>query len=338
MDTNSLLNISQLSNELDSGETIIKFLIKRFNQWITGIDHNGQKLYYPGNLVTLIILLDKINKGVLPSTIEKDFINNSIPIASSNDKQYFQTDTNLQQRTVEAMERRNEIETLKVEALTNLAKAMAGFDTLIPQNTNTKQNNIPVQTDDLSQLIDTENNVPEAETKVDQQIDDLASLIEPKQENHAELDDLSRLIQIDDTKIDNLSALLDDFSDNNLELDDLSLLINDSNTQNIQIDDLSILTNEPEFENGTMDDLSSLIDSESDKKFTIAKPEFSPIDDFKNYKSEIINIIIDLKNQGITEQETCEKFNKEGILTFSGKTNWSIKTISQVYQLINNAA
>ncbi|MCP3901680.1 MAG: hypothetical protein GY707_18375, partial [Desulfobacteraceae bacterium] len=86
-----------------------------------------------------------------------------------------------------------------------------------------------------------------------------------------------------------------------------------------------------------VDDLSTLIDFKP-KKINIKKPEFSPVDDFEKYKSEIINIIIDLKDQGLTVEETCKLFIDESILTFSGKTKWSVKTISQIYQLIENAA
>ena len=134
MDISSLLNISQLSDELDSGEAIIKFLIKRFKKWIPGIDQNGQKLYSPDILITLIIILDKINNGILPSTIEEELKNNFIRVNYSNDKPSFQANTNLHHRTVEALEKRNEIEILKVDALNKISDSIAHLEIFAQQN------------------------------------------------------------------------------------------------------------------------------------------------------------------------------------------------------------
>jgi hypothetical protein len=357
MEKNSLLNISQLSNEVDSGEAIIKFLVRRFEKWLPGINHNGQKCYPPDILITLIILLDKINKGVLPSAIEKEFKNNLIQPLLLSEQTAVQPESDLQERYVKALEKRNEIEILKVDALNNIANRFGNFDaSLLPQ----PGKEVPkeqITTDDLSLLIDTADKkeksierpliddlsmLLEKTSDNGSDIDDLSVLLEPvpNKNSNAETDDLSKLIE-NDTKpetIDNLSHLLDTSSESDHEIDDLSLLIQTSDQKPNKIDDLSLLTNELDFKNGTMDDLSALVDAKTEEKISMPIPKFSPKDDFESYKSEIINIIIDLKNQELSEEETCELFNKKGILTFSGKTSWSVKTVSQVYQLINNAA
>ena len=67
------------------------------------------------------------------------------------------------------------------------------------------------------------------------------------------------------------------------------------------------------------------------------KPNITPQDNFELYKSEIINIIIKLKNQGLSVEETTERFNMEGILTLSGKSGWSSKPINQIYKFIDAA-
>ncbi|MCK5097976.1 MAG: hypothetical protein KAR45_07720 [Desulfobacteraceae bacterium] len=396
MDTNSFLNISQLSFELDSGEAIIKFLIKRFKKWIPGTDHSGQTFYSQRDLITLILILDKINKGILPSTIEEELTKGTIQVLPlDKDLSPQNNNIDLQTRKVKALEKRAnaeekkasafeksiEIETLKIKALNNIANAISNFNTVIPQFSENEQTKNTYRADDLSKLLDKDENIIDNK-KTDAQIDDLsrlidnnldkkqeieveidnlASLLDNSQSDNTELDDLSLLIQdkkltgINTIDIDDLSALLDVRSSDNYELDDLSLLLEDKEQNNNTIDDLSMLIKEKESKKEAIDDLSillqgeeskkegiddlsALIDFKSNNKPMIQKPDFSPKDDFENYKSEIINIIIDLKNQGSTKEETCERFNQEGILTLSGKPKWSIKTISQIYQLINNAA
>jgi len=388
MDTGSLLNISQLSIEIDASEAIIKFLVKKFKKLIPGICHKGTQLYNTNDLIILIHLLDKINSGVLPSKIEKDFKNGS-PLNRNLQNQLIQTkDSDISAKTIELMEKRNEIEALKLEALNKIAKSLGSPDVIKAINIDQPENINTTKIDDLSKLVDT---VSETEANVQKDpeintlpVDDLAKLIKTtpetiksphpqgkevvetddnaKQGQENNIDDLSSLL-IDQPKsnideIDNLSALMpdnlnikpenntiDDLSEligktteNELKMDDLSQLLEENRTESDTIDDLSILTTDETFQNGTIDDLSSLIEPEPATEIAIPKPEFSPKDDFEKYKSEIINIIIDLKNQGLTQEITCERFNNEGILTFSGKKNWSVKTISQVYELIDNAA
>lgn len=349
MDTSSFLTVSQLSNELDSSEVIIKFLVKKFKQWIPATSHLGQNLYSHDCIITLIFLLEKLNRGVLPSTIEKEFINKPIKDTTYSKNSNNQKDVSFQERTVRALEKRAEAEEEKVLAMNNIANAITQFKTSFLNNFQNEQKNWASKPENSSQSPDT-NELKSMATA----IDDLSILIDvkPAEENPADKDH--------QVKIDDLSALLDNDQPNNIEMDDLSILIQDDKTieiDTVEIDDLSLLIQNEESKNSKTDDLSILIqDQESNivaiddlsalirkekgsgEKPIIQKPKSSPKDDFEKYKSEIINIIIDLKEQGLTEKETCEQFNLEGILTFSGKTKWSVKTISQIYQLIENAA
>lgn len=313
MDTNSFLTVSQLSNELDSSEVIIKFLVKKFKQLVPATSHQGQSLYNHDSIITLIFLLDEINRGVLPSTIEKEFKNKSTKVATPSENSITKKTISFQEQTVRALEKRAEAEEKKVLAMNNIATAINQFKASFLNNSETQQNNQPHKSEEFSHPF-----VPE----------------EPEAIIHNAIDDLSMLIDI--------KPSAENLADKNplLKIDDLSSLLDKKLLKNPVIDDLSILIQGQESNIVAIDDLSALIpkDKDSGKKLIIQKPESSPEDDFEKYKSEIINIIINLKEQGLTEKETCEQFNLEGILTFAGKTKWSVKTISQIYQLIENAA
>jgi hypothetical protein len=377
MDLKSFLTISQVSCELESGEAIIKFITKRFKKWVHCTEHSGQEYYNKNSLVILITLLDKINRGILPSAIEEELRNGSIKTAPLLDNLISSKDINFEERKVKALEKsanaeikkslalekNNEIGFLKIEAMKNIAKAISQITTFIPNDLNSNKidkisesiglspstdTDEPVnkkEIDDLSILIDKKpnekNNIKDTQPII---IDDLALLLDNKQSNITEVDNLSELIvdieakRSEELEIDDLATLLPDSrQENKYETDDLSILIKNQYISN-KIDDLSMLINETKSDNATIDDLSTLIDFKSKKKLKIKKLAFSPKDDFEKYKSEIINLIIDLKDQGFSKEETCEQFNKGGILTFSGKTKWSVKLISQIYQLIENAA
>ncbi len=338
MDTNSFLTVSQLSSELAAGETIIKFLVKRFKDWVPVTDQSGQKYYTVQSLITLTYLLDKINRGLLPSQIEKELESKTIQLGLQDISPCsHEQANNLMERRVTALEKiaeaeekkalaieKNlETEALKVDAMNNIANAILSINAVPVSNSNIEPGHEECKIDDLSLLLDPEIIV------TDHAIDDLSMLIEQKNEK---IDDLSMLLAPEGSK---------DLNSN--DIDDLSALISDMDLKKdvkVKTDDLSLLieTDENQSKSNELDDLSVLIDFDKQIELKIQKPEFSPEDNFEKYKSEIINIIIDLKNQGSTEKETCEQFNKKGILTFSGKTKWSVKTISQIYNLIENAA
>ena len=176
--------------------------------------------------------------------------------------------------------------------------------------------------DDLSLLVD---DAPE------EPLDDLSLLVDDAPEEP--LDDLSLLV--DDTPeepLDDLSRLVDDTPEE--PLDDLSLLVDD--TPEEPLDDLSRLVDDAPKgsvapDHGGLDNLGMLVEEET----ASIKPTITPDENFESYKSEIINIIIQLKRQGSSVEETTERFNSDGVLTLSGKPRWSPRAIEQIYRFID---
>ncbi|MFO7753145.1 MAG: hypothetical protein R6V41_08510 [Desulfobacteraceae bacterium] len=204
----------------------------------------------------------------------------------------------------------------------------------------------------------------------EQEADDLLSLIKdlPEESDHAgrtlpetpELDDLSALAEEletpggngtfpDEEELGDLAELLDEGpamaeEPGAEDIDDLAMLLDEQDetlSEGDETDDLNLLIQAEDREDeiiepDVQDDLSALIDEDTPDASLI--PDISPDEDFEGYKQAIINIIIGLKDQGLTPEETCERFNKEGIRTLSGKSRWSVKTISGIYRFINSAA
>ncbi len=164
-----------------------------------------------------------------------------------------------------------------------------------------------------------------------------------------ELDDLSALLKSDsestEIEIDDLSALLDKESLESIvnePLDDLAQLITPSDDL---MDDLSRLIDAPVGKTPQieMDDLSKLIDpaetvkplipEAGDLKETI-KIDISPDDDIEKYKVAIMKVILELKTDGLSAEETTLLLNKNKIRTLSGKPEWGQKAISQIYKFM----
>ena len=191
---------------------------------------------------------------------------------------------------------------------------------------------------DLAELLDDEPPQTELPDKAD--LDDLSMLIDPSGDTAPPTDDLRLLIE----ESEESSA-----GNRDMELDDLSLLVQDETETDgstggpsveTETDDLSrLIETEDETENkekaDMLDDLSLLIEDQEPSSLV---PDISPDEDFEAYKQAIINIIIELKQQGLTPEDTCERFNKEGVKTLSGKSRWSVKTINGIYRFIDSAA
>ncbi|WP_022668414.1 hypothetical protein [Desulfospira joergensenii] len=198
----------------------------------------------------------------------------------------------------------------------------------------------PDPQDDLNELIDTVSK----ETDGTDSLDDLSLLIkEEKKEEIPDLDDLSRLIDTDaDQKspapemVDDLSLLLDSEQETTqgktsepVDMDDLSQLIQDKETGND--------TKDPSEKEGTgeersMDDLSSLIDETPS-----LRPKITPQDDIEAYKAEVMKVIIELKSQGTDAHEAARRLNQDKVPTLSGKPEWSVKALEQIYTFIDSA-
>lgn len=180
----------------------------------------------------------------------------------------------------------------------------------------------PADMDDLSLLVDMENagRSPSHEPAPADTMDDLSLLIDDRQDTPAgrsrpplpaDMDDLSRLIDPPDK-----DAPRDkDAGPADTGMDDLSLLI-DQDRSGDQPE------KSPEEEK---------IDRPS------LKPDITPQDNLQEYKKVVMNIIIQLKNDGYSVEETTRRFNEDGIITLSGKDRWTEKAISQIYTFIDAA-
>lgn len=214
--------------------------------------------------------------------------------------------------------------------------------------------------DDLDALLDAASSAPPAPA-------DSPSENDPKARGHQEdqgrqkdfqeksgaaeqMDDLRLLITTgpDDTRpVDDDTRPADDDT-GLLDMDDLSLLVQPSHTDDL--DDLFLLI---DAENGMdsaentrndsaadsdqngvpLDDLTALLDAEPS-----LKPDISRDQNLEKYKGAVMKIIMALKSRGLDAQETAQRLNKDKVETISGKPEWTVKAISQIYSFIEAAA
>ena len=203
-----------------------------------------------------------------------------------------------------------------------------------------------IEIDDLSTLLDKES----FESVATEELDDLSSLVDGRHEINRNtkktilsnlyepLDDLNKLIGPRHDLMDDLSKLIQTPVEgaSRKNVDDLSLLIDiDYHLSNekpsvIQMDDLSKLINPVEnFE-------PAILMEENSKHIKSIKMDISPEDSIEKYKAAIMKVILELKTDGLTAEETTLLLNKNKIRTLSGKPEWSQKAISQIYKFITS--
>ena len=125
------------------------------------------------------------------------------------------------------------------------------------------------------------------------------------------------------------------------ELDDLSLLIapdadissfpHTDNTLDDPLDDPLDDTLDDPLDD-TLDDLSALISAPPS-----LRPDITPEENLKEYKAAVMQIILGLKTQDLSPEETTRRLNQDGVQTISGKSQWSERSISQIYKFIDSA-
>jgi len=224
-------------------------------------------------------------------------------------------------------------------------------------------NNQPNDMDDLSKLVDSD---PSSSNSPDNRNDN-------KDDNEDDLDDLFSFVDMD-TDVpkdlngdpDDLSLLVDGTGEEesgqvppgaDTQTDDLWSLVSDTQGSNQEIqspvepsadapemDNLSALINEaPENRQATADTTSEenedSVDAPTDSltETPSIKPDISPDQDMKKYKAAIMEIIIELKEQGLTARQTTDRFNHDGVATLSGKPTWGLKAIEKIYRFIDSA-
>ena len=214
--------------------------------------------------------------------------------------------------------------------------------------------------------------IDSSDIESDETMDDLSALVDEDEHHHYEiqeildsdLDNLAALID-DDTQLQEASVdnLLDNDSFNSSAMNDLSVLIDEEptylnpNILDSDVDDLmslipdnnkympprkserrtvtSILDNDIMDDSPNIDALSA-IDDQSDTGTLpkIERPKASLEQNFEQYKSEVINIIIQLRKQGHSVEQTTDILNEEEIKPLSGKNRWTTKMIAKIYTFI----
>jgi len=200
--------------------------------------------------------------------------------------------------------------------------------------------------DDLSALIDSvsvqDNSITDSDTDANkddetdaspsvetpEELDDLSLLIDPQLEEALvpeELDDLSLLID-SSSQASNENSTDEEVLNDEAPMDDLSALI-DGKKENIDLN----TTRENALEE-PMDDLVALIDEAPS-----LKPDITPQENIGEYKAAVMKIILGLKSEGYSAEETTKRLNKDEIQTLSGKPGWGEKSILQIYKFIDSA-
>lgn len=265
-------------------------------------------------------------------------------------------------------------ETQSAPEINNLSNDMDDLSKLVDSDLpssnslDDKDDNKDINEDDLDNLfnlVDMDTDVPE---DLNKDLDDLFKLIEPARDERAsDLDDLSALIEKpaqSQEPMDDLSLLVDGTGEKSgqvppgqdTQADDLWSLVSDAKISNQEIqspaeqstdapgmDNLSALINEaPDNSQVTTDTTpadENSIDAPTDslKETPSIKPDISPDQDMKKYKAAVMKIIIELKEQGLTTQQTTDRLNRDGVATLSGKPAWGLKAIDKIYGFIDSA-
>nr|WP_320014955.1 hypothetical protein [uncultured Desulfobacter sp.] len=266
-------------------------------------------------------------------------------------------------------------ETQSAPEMNNLSDDMDDLSKLIdsdlssPNSLDNKDDNKDINEDDLDDLfslVDMDTDVPK---DLNEDLDDLSKLIEPVgDERGGDLDDLSALLgeptQSQEPIMDDLSLLVHGTGEESgpvppgvdTQADDLWSLVSEAEGSNQEIqspaeqladapgmDDLSALINKvPDNSQITTDTTPAYKNSigaptDSLKETPLIKLDVSPDQDMKKYKAAVMKILIELKEQGFTAQQTTDRFNRDGVATLSGKPAWGLKAIEKIYGFIDSA-
>lgn len=201
--------------------------------------------------------------------------------------------------------------------------------------------------DDLSMLIEQPPS-PGTPKKGDHagDLNDLSALISNGNEGPAPLDDLSQLVAPSGPEPES-SATKPQGAE--LQMDDLSALLPDAETKSpgpgaetaisSDMDDLSSLLGDTKTDQAEAPPKEKVAEAPSSKEpqQPSLKPDITPEQDLAKYKAAVMKIIIKLKNQGLTAQQTTDRLNNDQVATLSGKPTWRVKAIEKIYGFIDSA-
>lgn len=195
---------------------------------------------------------------------------------------------------------------------------------------------IAANLDDLSALVDASETAPGSS---EAPLDDLYSLVDTGSQDTSDMDDLSLLVEqetetpaSDEQDMDNLSLLVDAGPEDTAA----------SGTDSQPMDDLSQLVDDEESQTQSGDDLWGLVEDDDTAAPEAPaqpslKPDITPDQDLAKYKAAVMKIIIELKSQGLSPEDTTDRLNKDEVPTLSGKPQWRAKAIKKIYGFIDSA-
>jgi len=367
MPADDFMTISDFANELNVDTSSVSFWLTRFADCLPGMVDKDKEQYKKETLTDLLFIAEKIHAGVLPSEIanqlrKKQMQSNQDPsleesgenplallapflekiagqqerIASAHEKR-----AETEARKASAIEKRAEAESRKAAAMNNIANALQHMKhEVFPGSPAGNLINHAAE----AVVLDQDNGTGDISLEIDDTeavaMDDLSLLLD-SQEPGPEQKEASGQPDTPGDAMDDLSLLLDSQEPEPEQketsgqpdtpgdaMDDLSLLL-DSQTPEPEQKEAS---GQPDTPGDAMDDLSLLLEEKKPDLSTSVTLE----EDFKKYKSEIINIIIKLKKEGYSIDETTALFNDEGVKPLSGKSRWSSKAIGQIYKFIDS--
>ena len=302
MSQTDFISVSHIAEELNAGQATVKFVLKRFKNWIPSEDKKGQFIYPMHVIKTIADIVEKLDMGVLPSDIEKDFktgIPSDSPASQAdNDIRLSKNGVNLlneifkdlgeqqkriaeahekravaEERKAVAIEKRAEAEEKKAQAMNNIAAALQEMNRS-RNGTDTAADHITHQT--VSALI-------EDESDFDRPAEDKNRIESPDNDqplqNDAPIDNLASLNSDDDILEDLvLSEELPEVHEE--DLDQELTADNEETDQLLEMDDLSALISEekpqtPDVEK--LDDLTALLDDSADNLSDNAKDEIKQV-------------------------------------------------------------
>ncbi|MEA2059703.1 MAG: MerR family transcriptional regulator [Thermodesulfobacteriota bacterium] len=309
MSANEFITISDLAKELGVDDSRVRFYLGRFAQYLPDMADKHRETYHKDIITDLMFITEKMHSGHLLSEIEQRLHQKKkSPLKpdgahSGTEKEplnflapFLEKIVVQQERIASAHEQRAETEARKARAIEKRADAE-------------------------SRKAAAMNNIASALQHMKHEVfpgSPAGSLISAAQKAIAHE-------HIQDQKFEEKYDVSENRGGD--DMDDLSLLIDDA-------------ADEPARDHQeNMDDLSLLIDDgagHTDVPPRRFKTSVTPENDFKKYKSEIINHIITLKKEGLSIEDTTALFNKEKVKTLSGKDQWSRKAIAKIFTLIDS--
>lgn len=307
MPENIFFTPSELARETNQGESSVRFWLNRFSPWFIHRIDRGQKQYAKKSIATLLMIAEKIDQGMIPTQIEA-----LLADRTSSGRQQTDTTTNKEQIDETAS---NSLE---------LIQSILGTITSLQERIATAQERRAGAEEQKARAMEKR---AAAEEQKALAMDAIARAL--GQINHvpSEIKAPKSSLQGDFLLETTRALALDQNFDQDLDQSQ------DQETEPQPVEPSNKEAIIPDEDYPGLDDLGMLV--EEKEASSGIKPVITPEENFEQYKSEIINIIIQLKSQGLSVDETTGRFNDENVLTLSGKPRWSTRAIDQIYRFID---